>query len=195
LRGGCEEYRALQYLRSITSNLGASSGHSKPQCFCVLHPYPGAARHVLVLVIKPKPSDSLFYFTRAPASFPTRLAPYTVTVAPRSPGRADEQKSQRWTMPVIIVTDLQHREQFGRKPEIGPCLHTFHNKDLMVSRSGVLKWADGTKVRTSNLRGRLRGKAASLLHAWARPARRATPSHSLVSCRSSLAGDTDHGCL
>jgi len=90
----------------------------------------------LVLVIKPKPSDSLFDFTRAPASFPTGLAPYTVTLAPRSPGRADEQKSHRWTMPVIMVTDLQHREQFGRKPEIGPCLHTFHNKDLMVPFGG-----------------------------------------------------------
>jgi len=64
----------------------------------------------------------------------------------------------------ITVADLQQVEQFGRRPEIGPCVHTIRNQDLMVPFEG---FEDGLTGRfLPNARGRL-GEAASSFTRWA----------------------------
>jgi hypothetical protein len=52
LRGGCEKRLALPRLRSVTSNLRASSGFFRPERVCFLQTYLGAAQHLVVLVTK-----------------------------------------------------------------------------------------------------------------------------------------------
>jgi hypothetical protein len=54
LCGGCAAGRsAMPSLRSIASDIRASSGHFKSERLCALHSCAGAARHVLVLAINP----------------------------------------------------------------------------------------------------------------------------------------------